>query len=324
MHHCRICGGPGGEYFDVREMLYGTRERFAYFACSLCHCLQIAEVPADLSIYYPRNYYSFSKPKESSRVKRAIRRRRLEAFLGKGGYFWRWINGRSRHQPSWLWWARKARIDPVSRILDVGCGAGQLLVNMSNWGFRRLTGVEPHIEADIAYPAGVQVLKRSIEDTGGVFDFIMFHHSFEHIAEPLSALRSTCRMLAPGGRALIRIPVADGEAWRIYGVDWVQLDAPRHLYLHTATSIRILADHAGLELDEVVFDSNGFQFWGSELYRRDIPLHEDGTGRALRPERVFSEEELLNFEARARELNDQGRGDQACFFLRKPEMKAKP
>lgn len=319
MHQCRICGGPGGEYFDVREMMYGTRERFAYFACSLCHCLQIAEVPADLSVYYPRDYYSLYKSRESGRVKRAIRSRRLKALLGDGGHFWRWINRWSRHQPPWLWWARKARIGPDSRILDVGCGAGRLLVNMSNWGFQRLIGVEPHIEADLAYPAGVQVLKRSIEDARGVFDFIMFHHSFEHIAEPLSALRATCRVLAPGGRALIRIPVADGEAWRTYGADWVQLDAPRHLFLHTGNSIKILADQAGLELDDVVFDSSDFQFWGSELYRRDIPLHGGGTGKALRPELVFSEKELRDFAARAQELNEQGRGDQACFFLHKPE-----
>lgn len=317
MHQCRICGGPGGECFDVREMMYGTRERFAYFPCSLCHCLQIAQVPADLSVYYPGDYYSLSKSKESGRVKRAIRSRRLKALLGRDGHFWRWVNRWSRHQPSWLWWARKARIGPDSRILDVGCGAGRLLVNMSNWGFRRLTGVEPHIEADIAYPAGVQVLKRSIENAGGAFDFVMFHHSFEHIAEPLSALRTTCRVLAPGGRALIRIPVADSEAWQIYGADWVQLDAPRHLFLHTRNSMKILADQAGLELDEVIFDSSGFQFWGSELYRRDIPLLEGGNGRALRL--VFSEEELLNFEVRARELNERGRGDQACFFLHKPE-----
>ncbi|HZF19017.1 MAG TPA: class I SAM-dependent methyltransferase [Burkholderiales bacterium] len=243
----------------------------------------------------------------------------MKALLGEGGHFWRWVNLRSRHQPAWLWWARMARISVDSRILDVGSGAGRLLVNMSNWGFRRLTGVEPHIEADIAYPGGVRVLKRPIEDVEGVFDFIMFHHSFEHIAEPLSALRGACRLLTPGGRALIRIPVADGEVWQTYGADWVQLDAPRHLFLHTRNSIQILTDQAGLELDDVVFDSTGFQFWGSELYRRDIPLLDGGTGKALRLELVFSGKDLREFEAKARELNEHGRGDQACFFLRKPE-----
>src|SRR5262249_6924860 len=152
-----------------------------------------------------------------------------------------------------------------------------------NWGFRRLTGVEPYIERDITYSRDVKILKRSIEDVEGAFDFIMFHHSFEHIGKPLSTSRGAYRLLAPGGRVMIRIPVSDSEAWRIYGTDWVQLDAPRHLFLHTRNSIQVLSHSAGLTLDEVVCDSNDFQFWGSEFYRRDIPLRDVSTGLPIRP-----------------------------------------
>ena len=41
-------------------MMFGTRERFAYFECSACGCLQIETVPADMARHYPDNYYSFS------------------------------------------------------------------------------------------------------------------------------------------------------------------------------------------------------------------------------------------------------------------------
>lgn len=317
MYSCRICGGRGEKPLIVREMLHGTREQFEYFVCSECRCLQIAEIPANLSLYYPRHYYSFAIPRESGPLKRAIRSKRLEHFLAPEGYFWGWVNRLSRHRPWWLWWARRVNINLNSRILDVGCGSGKLLVNMSNWGFRALVGVEPHIESSIKFPRGVHIQKGVIGDVEGVFDLIMFHHSLEHMPAPLSALRDTFRLLAPGARALVRIPVADSEAWRTYGADWVQLDAPRHLFLHTRESIRLLADRSGLEVEEVVFDSYEFQFWGSELYRRDIPMH-SATGKAVSPELVFSKDELDDFAARARELNEQGRGDQACFFLRKP------
>jgi SAM-dependent methyltransferase len=298
-------------------MMYGTRQRFAYFECTVCRCVQITEAPADLGAHYPTNYYSFSQPKLRSAVKRAIRRHRLKNLLEKRGAFWTWINQRFPQQPAWLSWVRKSCIGVNTRILDVGCGAGQLLVNMSNWGFRRLTGVEPYIERDITYSKDLKVLKRSIEQLEGEFDFIMFHHSFEHIGKPLSALRSACRLLAPDGRVLIRIPVADCEAWRIYGADWVQLDAPRHLFLHTRKSIQVLAGQTGFTVEEVVFDSYDFQFWGSELYRRGVPLHNRTTGKGVDPRLVFSAKELQDFSTRARELNEQGRGDQACFFLRR-------
>ena len=57
---CRICGNADGNTaYDVREMMFGTREIFRYFRCAACGCLQIAEVPADLSAYYPPDYCSF-------------------------------------------------------------------------------------------------------------------------------------------------------------------------------------------------------------------------------------------------------------------------
>jgi hypothetical protein len=40
-------------------MQLGLREEFEYFECSKCGCLQIEEVPLDLSKYYPDNYYSY-------------------------------------------------------------------------------------------------------------------------------------------------------------------------------------------------------------------------------------------------------------------------
>ena len=62
---------------------------------------------------------------------------------------------------------------------------------------------------------------------------------------------------------VIRIPIAGTHAWQTYGVDWVQLDAPRHLFLHTEDGMRSLAAGAGLQVTAVVHDSTAMQFWGS-------------------------------------------------------------
>ena len=43
---CRICGNDkNNKPFEVREMLYGTKEKFDYFQCAECECLQISEYP---------------------------------------------------------------------------------------------------------------------------------------------------------------------------------------------------------------------------------------------------------------------------------------
>ena len=132
------------------------------------------------------------------------------------------------------------------------------------------------------------------------------------------ALSHVCRVLNRGGHALIRIPVASSFAYAHYGADWAQLDAPRHHFLHSLKSIRLLAGQTGLELVDVVFDSTEFQFWASEQYIRDIPLKDDRSYAVNAAASLFSDEQIVHFRQRSIALNASGQGDSACFYLRKP------
>jgi hypothetical protein len=106
-------------------------------------------------------------------------------------------------------------------------------------------------------------------------------------------------------------------AWREYRENWVQLDAPRHLVVHTKRSFEQLAECAGLAISSATDVSSGFQFWGSEQYRRGITFMSP-TSVAIDPaDSVFSPEQLSEFEQRADELNAAGEGDTACFVLRR-------
>src|SRR5579859_5298702 len=80
---CRVCGGGDvTEWLYPREMMFGLREQFAYFRCSLCGSLQLADVPPDMSKYYPANYYSYT-PMETQSVpwKKSIKRRILYPLM---------------------------------------------------------------------------------------------------------------------------------------------------------------------------------------------------------------------------------------------------
>ena len=74
--NCRICGNAeDNRTFEVREMMFGTRETFTYFQCAKCGCLQMVEIPSDMSRYYPPEYYSFNLSPErlfTNRVKNLI------------------------------------------------------------------------------------------------------------------------------------------------------------------------------------------------------------------------------------------------------------
>jgi SAM-dependent methyltransferase len=269
-------------------MMFGSREEFLYYECADCGCLWVAQVPDDLSRQYGAEYYSLKEP--------ALRMfmRRHPALYRASHY----VRHRARLSlPEW-WPSR-----PVSRdaaILDVGSGVGRLLLHLKALGYTNLVGVDPFIAEDILIPNGPAIFKRSIEEIDGQFELVIMNHSLEHIADSRRVFGELKRLLAPSGLAVIRTPVASSFAWRKYGPDWVQL-----------------AKASAMSLKAVTHDSTAFQFWGSEQYRRDIPLMDRRSYLVSPGSSIFARNQIDEFTRRAGELNQHGDGDQACFYLRR-------
>ena len=314
MRACAICGDAQNNRVVVaREMMLGLRDVIEYLDCHSCGCIQLLDKPSDWSRYYPRGYYAFSTA-QAGALKRIFKRARARHALGYrsvlGALFVkRWGN------PPFVDWVGPAKLQWNSSVLDVGSGSGHVLLEMSYAGFSNLTGVDPYVPHDMQPRPGLRILKRHLSEVEGVFDFVMMNHSLEHMEEPERELADVARLLQPEGTLLIRIPVAGKKSWQEYGTDWVQLDPPRHVFVHSERSLGILADRVGMTITEVRYDSTGFQFWASEQYRRDIPL-QDPRSFAVNPKRsVFTPVQIAEYEQRAAELNLQGEGDQACFYL---------
>ena len=315
---CRICGNVTGNASHFpKEMMFGWREEFEYIECGRCGCLQIAEVPANLAKYYPSDaYYSYRPPRKRHHPDwlLKLRHQRTRWFLGEFSILG-WALGVISKRPQHFDWLH-GRATLNSRIVDVGCGAGGLLLKLQREGFRSLLGADPFIQADIDYGNGVKVLKRGVEELTGQFEIVMLHQSFEHMPDSASTLAALARKVAPGGMLLVRIPVSDCHARKKYGIDWVAWDAPRHLYLHTRKSMELLAAGAGMEITGVVYDSSGQQFTSSELYSRGVPYVEHGKYRPGHGPDAFSRAEWDGYEAQAADLNRRGEGDSACFYMK--------
>lgn len=312
---CRICSTIGGhQSYRVRERMFGIEEEFDYFQCHNCGCLQIEHPPADMSRFYPPHYYSFGL--ESAPVgglKSWLGAQRDWAATTGHGILGRFVARWKPPRPD-VECLGRIPLRREDRILDVGCGRGQLLSILHRAGFRNLLGVDPFLATDVEVLPGLRVLKRAMAEVDQTFDLIMLHHVFEHIADGLDVLTLCRQRLAPNGKILLRIPTVDSEAWEHYKVHWVQLDAPRHLYLHSRESLKRLATHAGLHIKDVWCDSGAFQFWASEIYRKDIPLV-GAQARFTSPTDHFSPEEMRGFDAKAVALNRVGRGDQLVALL---------
>lgn len=193
-------------------------------------------------------------------------------------------------------------------ILDVGCGNGARVARLSQFGFGAAEGIDAHLDEPVEMGGRVIARRATLDAVQGRYRLVMFHHSFEHLPDQHAAMRDARRLVRDDGFVMLRIPTCDSAAWEIYGTDWVQLDPPRHLYLHSRESIRRLAEANGLRLVSIEDDSDGFQFWGSEQYKRGIPANDKRGHSKKNP--MFKLAELVEFESRARKLNAEGRGDQ--------------
>jgi SAM-dependent methyltransferase len=311
---CRICGNhDGNRAFTAREMMLGLRDRFDYLECGSCGALQIRDIPADLGRYYAPPYYSFRPARPDAAPRRWLKRRLADHVMGS----WNPVGAlvaRVYGVPESLAGVRAVGLDRDARILDVGSGAGHMLFRYHDWGFRHLLGVDPYIDADLHYDNGATVLRARLDDVDGTFDLVTFHHSFEHMPHPAATLAVARDRLAPGGRILIRMPVAAGS-WRRYGPDWVDLDAPRHLHVHTVASVRVLAEDAGLELGRLRLEGEAMELWGSEQYRRDVPLTDPRSHDVGGAGQLFSRAEMRGFAREARALNRTGEAGRGAFWL---------
>lgn len=314
---CKICGNTeNNTTYQAKEMMLGYRDTHEYVQCSVCGCLQLKTIPDNLLDYYPSDYYSYSDVGFPTGLKKFILAQRdYHAVTGKGSLLGKIL---AKYRPE----TKLATLQPIginrdSRILDVGCGAGHLLYALKDAGFQHLLGIDPFNEKRIEYKNGLVIAQQTLEQTEGQWDVIMMHHSFEHISEQQQTLQAAAERLTDNGCCLIRVPTVSSWAWQHYGVNWVQLDAPRHLYLHSVKSMRLLAKQCGLQVKNIVYDSFAFQFWGSEQYEQDIALH-DKKSYAVSPDNSsFSLAQIETYTKQANLLNKKKQGDQAAFYLQK-------
>jgi len=307
---CKICNNESdNELIIAQERQLGFGDNFEYFVCSKCFCLQIKNIPENIERYYPPEYYSFQEAKFPSKLNRFnffAKKSLINYYMGGIDITGFLLSLIFEHPFPWI---RNREINFNSKILDIGSGSGRKLISLQRSGFMNLTGVDPYIAEDIYYGNGLKILKKDISEIEGNYDFIMLHHSFEHMQYPKQTVGHISRLLSSGGCALIRIPVSNTYAWRNYREFWVGMDAPRHFFLHTPESMNILLEDTDLKIDEIIFDSGAFQFTGSEKYLRNLPF--------LTSDDIFEKKVLRKFNTEAEKLNKNNQGDQACFYLKR-------
>jgi SAM-dependent methyltransferase len=315
---CLVCEAHGYKRsFPAKEQLMGTHEAFEYVQCEACESLQITEIPVDMGRYYPPDYYSMVTDEaipSLGRLKRFIRAARTNYYVdGKNPIGWVISKVAPKYYDlPWEWF--RGHVSARSRILDIGCGMGELLRRMRWRGFRHLTGIDPFIPHSIE-TEGLQILSGELRDLDESFDFVMLHHSLEHVPNPLGVLSEARRLVRPGGAVLLRVPVAGTWAEQHYGVNWIGLDPPRHLFVPSRRGLSELARRAGLLVTRYWSDTSEGTLLASEAFARGFSPYDRETKTWLMDTR-FTQSEIKDARERAAELNRAEDGDTGCFLLR--------
>lgn len=154
-------------------------------------------------------------------------------------------------------------LDPLERIvnsggkrlLDVGCGIGQLLVAARSRGWD-VSGIEFNDKAaqygrDIF---GLSISSRAVESYGSEnekFDAVTLRHVLEHLEKPHETIASLVKLLKPGGALAVEVPNMAGFYPQILRAWWYGYGVSQHLWHFTPHTIEIIAKLAGCRVTHV-------------------------------------------------------------------------
>ncbi len=135
-----------------------------------------------------------------------------------------------------------------NRLLDIGCGAGNLLqaARKNGWNAQGLdvsAGAVKHVRG-----LGFEVFEGELTDAAFPdqhFDVVTAAELLEHLFDPRPLLQEVARILRPGGLFWTTTPHARGLSGRLLGLNWRCVWPPEHLQLFSLSGLRKLLRDAG-------------------------------------------------------------------------------
>ncbi len=295
---CFLCGRRRFEHLVIGyDRMRASVSDYEYARCAACGLVAMRPLPTAEEIpgFYPDGYEPHAAPRPLRRDK-FINRVAIRYFYGVQSLTrppavrkaLRMLSGR----------IMRDLVEPRGscRLLDVGCGAGELLVHHRELGWE-VTGIEPDACAvAVCRTNRLQVHQGTVFDApfdGRQFDTILLSQVIEHLLDPIEALRKVAQWLAPDGRIIVMTPNIRSICFAWFRSCWFPLEAPRHLFLFDPNTIRSLARLAGLRALRVVTRSAPWitysvHYWKTQgqMLPRDFAARRgivEASARSMRP-----------------------------------------
>jgi len=133
----------------------------------------------------------------------------------------------------------------ASRVLDIGCAGGGLLIALAQRGFRNLAGMDPspacaervRRHGFLCHQGKLSDLRRVLPTE--VYDVVILSHVVEHLVDVSAALHAVWDLLADGGACYVEVPDASRYTADAF-VPFYFFD-PEHINHFTRLTLRNLA-----------------------------------------------------------------------------------
>lgn len=233
--NCCVCGSAEHrEFLEVtRRMGDGSGGTYRMAECLECRFLYVNPRPApeELVRLYSRHLMYFRHDYEPVSRELPVLRRVLQDIQ---------------------------RCLPTGRLLEIGCGRGELLELARESGFK-VCGCDlqraPSLDSAIEFHVGTLASGRFADES---FDCIVLRNTLEHLFDPVDELRSCHRLLRPGGFLYLKVPNAAYEhGWRcrlMWGQPHV-FGPPWHLNYFTPSHLQRLLLQTGFKVSDWLIES---------------------------------------------------------------------
>jgi len=212
--------------------------QFCVLLCRNCGLIFIAHETRNLERYYALEH-------------------RLHILAGRGRF--KENKRRTRSLTRWV----KSEVQNLTgvSVLEIGCSAGFLLKELGRQG-AAVSGIEPCLHASgIARSlngiSNIQccMLEKAAEETK--HNVVVLVQTFEHLADPLSALHKIRNLLESDGLLFIEVP--NFFSFNGFYRRWIRGTAypsPNHLFIYTRRTLSAVLRKAGFELCKITTSRN--------------------------------------------------------------------
>lgn len=257
---CPICDNTSLEIFLTTQDHFLTKEEFSIDKCTSCGFLFTNPRPLEENsqAYYQSEEYISHSDSNKGIMNKIYQLVRTFAIKQKVKLVKKYIDS--------------------GNALDLGCGTGHFLNELSNNGFS-VQGVEPGLEARSAaqeqFGLEVSPSLSDIKQKPGHYQIITLWHVLEHIYDLKEYLNKIEQLLDKNGILIIAVPNPESDDATFYKEHWAAYDLPRHLYHFSRSTIQLLLKNYNYNLVEMIpmkFDSYYVSML-SEKYKRGKNNH---------------------------------------------------